>query len=84
MIASKNPVKAPRTDSVIERLLKVRRPWPVRINPAYAIATVQTIARAFTAHPSENFQHCNQNARGRGRCLKGGKRLSRDCVADAM
>jgi len=49
IIASKNPVRAPRNDSVIERLLKVRRPWPVRINPVYAIATVQTIARAFTA-----------------------------------
>jgi hypothetical protein len=33
--------------------LKVRRPWPVRINPVYAIATVQTIARAFTAYTSE-------------------------------
>jgi len=45
MIASKNPVKAPRSASVIERLLKVRSPWPVRRNPAYAIATVQRIAR---------------------------------------
>jgi hypothetical protein len=63
IIASKNPVNAPRNDSVIERLLKVRRPWPVRINPVYAIATVQPIARAFTAYTSENFQYCNQNAR---------------------
>jgi hypothetical protein len=53
IIASKNPVRAPRNDSVIERLLKVGRPWPVRINPVYAIATVQTIARAFTTYTSE-------------------------------
>ena len=33
IIASKNPVKAPRNASVTERLLKVRRPWPVRRNP---------------------------------------------------
>lgn len=45
MIASRNPVKAPRNASEIERLLKVRSPWPVRRNPAYAIATVQRIAR---------------------------------------
>jgi hypothetical protein len=45
MIASKNPVKAPRDASVIERLLRVRSPWPVRRNPAYAIATVQRITR---------------------------------------
>ena len=45
MIASKNPVKAPRSASVIESLLKVRSPWPVRRNPVYAIATVQRITR---------------------------------------
>src|SRR5579864_1880319 len=45
MIATKNPVKAPRNASVIERLLKVRSPWPVRRNPVYAIATVQRITR---------------------------------------
>lgn len=45
MIASKNPVKAPRSASVIERLLKVRSPWPVRRNPVYAIAAVQRITR---------------------------------------
>jgi len=45
MIARKNPVNAPRNASVIERLLKVRSPWPVRRNPAYAIATVQRITR---------------------------------------
>jgi len=45
MIARKNPVKAPRNASVIERLLKVRSPWPVRRNPVYAIATVQRITR---------------------------------------
>jgi hypothetical protein len=45
MIASKHPVKAPRNASVIERLLKVRSPWPVRRNPVYAIATVQRITR---------------------------------------
>lgn len=60
IIASKNPVKAPRNDSVIERLLKVRRPWPVRRNPVYAIAAVQKIARAFMAYTSKNFQYCNQ------------------------
>ena len=31
--ASNHPVKAPRNASVIERLLKVRSPWPVRRNP---------------------------------------------------
>jgi len=45
IIASKHPVKAPRNASVIERLLKVRNPWPVRRNPVYAIATVQRITR---------------------------------------
>jgi hypothetical protein len=45
MIARKNPVKAPRNASVIERLLKVRSPWPVRRNPVYAMATVQRITR---------------------------------------
>jgi hypothetical protein len=45
MIASKYPVKAPRDASVIERLLKVRSPWPVRRNPVYAIAAVQRIKR---------------------------------------
>jgi hypothetical protein len=48
MMARRNPVRAPRNPSVIERLLKVRRPWPVRRNPVYAITTVQTIARTFT------------------------------------
>jgi hypothetical protein len=45
MIASKNPVKAPSNASVIERLLKVRSPWPVRRNPVYAILAVQRITR---------------------------------------
>ena len=45
MMASKNPVSAPRHPSVSERLLKVRSPWPVRINPMYAITAVQKIAR---------------------------------------
>jgi hypothetical protein len=45
MIASKHPVKAPRNASVIERLLNVRSPWPVRRNPVYAIATVQRNTR---------------------------------------
>ncbi len=45
MMARKNPVKAPRNASVIERLLKVRSPWPVRRNPVYAMATVQRITR---------------------------------------
>ncbi len=30
-----------------ETLVKVSRPWPVRRNPIYAIATVQKIARNF-------------------------------------
>ena len=47
MMARRNPASAPRNPSVIARLLKVRRPWPVRRNPVYAIATVQKIARAF-------------------------------------
>jgi hypothetical protein len=45
MIARKNPVKAPRNASVIERLLNGRSAWPVRMNPVYAIATVQRITR---------------------------------------
>ena len=84
IIASKNPVKAPRNDSVIERLLKVRRPWPVRINPLYARATVQKIARAFTAYTSENFQYCNQNARALKIPLRGRERLLGDCLGDAI
>ena len=45
MMARKKPVKAPRKASVTERLLNVRRPWLVRMNPVYAMATVQRIAR---------------------------------------
>src|SRR5580658_2286295 len=45
MMARKNPVKAPRNASVIERPLNVRSPWLVRINPVYAIAAVQRITR---------------------------------------
>jgi hypothetical protein len=30
--------------------LKVRRPWPVRRNPVYAIVTVHKIARTFIGH----------------------------------
>lgn len=72
MILRKNPVKAPRNASVIERLLKVRRPWPVRRNPVYAIATVQRIARTFMgpSHPVE-FTILSQLARVAERCLKG-------------
>ena len=56
MMARRNPVRAPRNPSVIERLLKVRRPWPVRRNPVYAITTVQTIARTFMGpHTSAGF-----------------------------
>jgi hypothetical protein len=47
MTARRDPVKAPRNPSVIERLLNVRRPWPVRRNPVYAIVTVHKIARTF-------------------------------------
>jgi len=43
--ARKNPSKAPRDASVIERLLNVRNPWLVRMNPVYAIAAVQRITR---------------------------------------
>jgi hypothetical protein len=45
MIARKNPVKAPRNASVIERRLNVRNPWLVRMNPVYAIAIVQRTTR---------------------------------------
>jgi hypothetical protein len=45
MMASKNPVNAPRNASVIERLLNVRSPWLVRMNPVYAIVAVQRITR---------------------------------------
>jgi len=45
MIARKNPAKDPRNASVIEKLLNDRSPWPVRMNPVYAIATVQRITR---------------------------------------
>jgi len=45
MMASRNPVKAPSNPSVMERLLNVRRPWPVKRNPVYAIVIVHTIAR---------------------------------------
>jgi hypothetical protein len=56
MMARRNPARAPRNPSVIERLLKVRRPWPVRRNPVYAITTVQTIARTFMGpHTSAGF-----------------------------
>jgi hypothetical protein len=56
MMARRNPARAPRKASVIERLLKVRRPWPVRRNPVYAITTVQTIARTFMGpHTSAGF-----------------------------
>jgi hypothetical protein len=44
-MARKNPVKAPRNGSVTERLLNVCSPWLVRMNPVYAIATVQRIIR---------------------------------------
>ena len=45
MRARKNPVNAPKIASVSERLLNVRRPWLVRMNPVYAIAGVQRIKR---------------------------------------
>jgi hypothetical protein len=45
MVARRNPVKAPRRPSVIERLFKVPNPWPVNRNPAYAIVEVQTNIR---------------------------------------
>lgn len=65
MIASKHPVKAPRNASVIERLLKVRSPWPVRRNAVYAIATVQRITRTgcmgitSTAQPAKRADMCS-------------------------
>jgi hypothetical protein len=71
MIASRNPVKAPSTASVIERLLKVRRPWPVSMNPVYAIARVQKIARPCMAFTPRSFPILSPNARTAGRCLKG-------------
>jgi hypothetical protein len=45
MMARNNPAKDPRNASVIEKLLNDRRPWPVRMNPVYAIAAVQRITR---------------------------------------
>jgi hypothetical protein len=45
MMARRNPAKAPSNPSVMERLLNVRRPWPVKRNPVYAIVSVHTIAR---------------------------------------
>ena len=45
MTARRNPAKAPSNPSVMERLLNVRGPWPVKTNPVYAIVTVHTIAR---------------------------------------
>jgi hypothetical protein len=56
----------------MERLLKVRKPWPVRTNPVYAIDRIQKIARAFMGlHTSEKFQHSRQTRVPRERCLKG-------------
>lgn len=49
MTARRNPVKAPSKPSVIERLSNVRRPWPVKMKPAYPIVAVHKIARIFTA-----------------------------------
>src|SRR5256885_16334570 len=57
--ASRNPVKAPRNASEIERLLKVRRPWPVRRNPAQARVTVQKIARLFKAFTARSIPNIN-------------------------
>jgi hypothetical protein len=62
MIARRNPVKAPRHASVIERLLKVRSPWPVRRNPVYAIVPVQRIRR--TAYMEDHLlmnQYCHRS-----------------------
>jgi hypothetical protein len=62
MMASKNPVRAPSDPSVIEKELKVRRPWPVRRTPVYAIATVQKIPRIFMGpHTSAGFAILSQN-----------------------
>ncbi len=70
MRARKNPVRAPRNPSVTERLLKVRRPWPVRRNPVYAIVTVHKIARTFMVpHNWVEFTILSQNARLTGRSL---------------
>jgi hypothetical protein len=45
MMARRTPINAPRQASVMERLLKVRRPWPVNRNPVYAIVEGQRITR---------------------------------------
>ena len=54
----------------------------------YAIATVQTTARAFTAYTSENFQYCNQNARALEDTFKGQKaafwRVRRDAIQHSI
>lgn len=63
MIARRNPVKAPRNASVIERLLKVSSPWPVRRNPSYAIVTVQRITRTENiGEPPFDEQYCHKSA----------------------
>jgi hypothetical protein len=46
MMARSNPVNAPRHASVIERLLKVRSPWPVNRNPVYAMVEGHRITRS--------------------------------------
>ena len=60
MRASKNPASAPRNPSVSERVLKVRSPCPVRINPMYAITVVQKIARTSMGEvtPQLKSQYC--------------------------
>jgi hypothetical protein len=50
MTARRNPVKAPRNPSVIERRLKLRGPWPVRRNPVYAIVSVHKVTRTLIGH----------------------------------
>jgi hypothetical protein len=87
MIASKHPVKAPRNASVIERLLKVRSPWPVRRNPVYAIATVQRITRTgctgitSTAEPGKraDMRSGLRSGRKQLRNRSPSRRSSREC-----
>jgi len=73
MTARREPVKAPRKPSVIERLLNVRRPWPVRRNPVYAIVAVHKIARTFKkpSHLAVEFLIVLQNTSCRGKSSLG-------------
>jgi hypothetical protein len=63
MTARINPVRAPSNPSVIESVLNVRRPWPLRRNPVHAIIPVHKTARTFiAAHIREQWKIVSQTA----------------------